>query len=169
MSDHPIQGLMKTAMENIKDMVEVNTIIGDPVESPDGSIIIPVSKLGFGFAAGGSEFQTGGKSGGQSDDSESELPFGGGSGGGVSITPVAFLIVSKDGVKMVHLDENTHIFERMIDFAPQVVEKIQQLIKESSQGNNKDQQKNHQNQNNQNDQQQNQNNGNQQSNSNYSV
>lgn len=162
MSEHPIQGLMTTAMENIKDMVEVNTIIGDPVESPDGSIIIPVSKLGFGFAAGGSEFQPGKSSGGQSDssDSESELPFGGGSGGGVSITPVAFLIVSKQGIKMVHLDENTHIFEKMIDFAPQVVEKIQALLKESSQGNKKDRQKN---QNNQQDQ------GNQQSKSNFSI
>lgn len=166
MSEHPIQGLMTTAMENIKDMIEVNTIIGDPVESPDGSIIIPVSKLGFGFAAGGSEFQPSKSSGGQSqsDDSESELPFGGGSGGGVSITPVAFLIVSGQGIKMVHLDENTHIFEKMIDFAPQVVEKIQQMLKESSQGSKKNQQQqqgqNGQNQNNQ---------GNQQSNSNYSI
>ncbi|WP_404453592.1 GerW family sporulation protein [Virgibacillus necropolis] len=163
MSEHPIQGLMTTAMENIKDMIEVNTIIGDPVESPDGSIIIPVSKVGFGFAAGGSEFQP--KSSGGSSDSESELPFGGGSGGGVSITPVAFLIVSRDGVKMVHLDENTHIFEKMIDFAPQVVEKIQQMLKESSQGN-----KNNQNQRQQRNQNDNQNNqGNQQSNSNYSI
>ncbi len=56
MSDHPIQGLMKTAMENLKEMVDVNTIIGDPVETPDGSVIMPVSKVGFGFAAGGSEF-----------------------------------------------------------------------------------------------------------------
>lgn len=56
MSDHPIQGLMTTAMENLKEMVDVNTIIGDPVETPDGSVIITVSKVGFGFAAGGSEF-----------------------------------------------------------------------------------------------------------------
>lgn len=157
MSEHPIQGLMTTAMENIKDMIEVNTIIGDPVESPDGSIIIPVSKVGFGFAAGGSEFQP--KSSGGQSDSEAELPFGGGSGGGVSITPVAFLIVSGQGVKMVHLDENTHIFEKMLDFAPQVVDKIQAMLKESSQGN-----KNKQNQNNQQENQ-----GNQQFNSNYSV
>lgn len=169
MSEHPIQGLMTTAMENIKDMIEVNTIIGDPVESPDGTIIIPVSKLGFGFAAGGSEFQAGKSSGSQGDDSESELPFGGGSGGGVSITPVAFLIVTSQGIKMVHLDENTHIFEKMLDFAPQVVDKIQALIKESAQGNKKGQQQNQQNnqQQNQNNQQQNQ--DNQQSNSNFSI
>lgn len=131
MEEHPIQGLMTTAMENLKDMIEVNTIIGDPVESPDGSVIIPVSKLGFGFAAGGSEFNSGGK--GQDDSGDATLPFGGGSGGGVSITPVAFLIVSAQGIKMVHLDQRTHIYEKMLDFAPQVVEKVQQIIKESGQ------------------------------------
>ncbi|OZU89710.1 sporulation protein YtfJ [Virgibacillus indicus] len=129
MEEHPIQGLMTTAMENLKGMIEVNTIIGDPVESPDGSVIIPVSKLGFGFAAGGSEFNSGSSQG----DSESTLPFGGGSGGGVSITPVAFLIVSEQGIKMVHLDQHTHIYEKMLDFAPQVVEKVQEILKESSQ------------------------------------
>lgn len=129
MDEHPIQGLMTTAMENLKDMTEVNTIIGDPVESPDGSIIIPVSKLGFGFAAGGSEFNA---SQGEDDSSESTLPFGGGSGGGVSITPVAFLIVQSSGVKMVHLDQNTHIYEKMIELAPQAVEKIQQMLKETN-------------------------------------
>ncbi|MFD1038144.1 GerW family sporulation protein [Virgibacillus byunsanensis] len=130
MDEHPIQGLMTTAMESLKDMIEVNTIIGDPVESPDGSVIIPVSKLGFGFAAGGSEFSPSQSSG---DSSEDVLPFGGGSGGGVSITPVAFLIVSDRGVKMVHLDQSTHIYEKMIDFAPQAVDKIQQMLKEATQ------------------------------------
>ncbi|MFD2761853.1 GerW family sporulation protein [Lentibacillus juripiscarius] len=127
MDEHPIQGLMTTAMENLKDMIEVNTIIGDPVESPDGSVIIPVSKLGFGFAAGGSEFTSGSDQG----DSGGSMPFGGGSGGGVSITPVAFLVVSQKGMKMIHLDENTHIYEKMMDVAPKAVEKIQQLLKES--------------------------------------
>ncbi len=140
MSDHPIQGLMKTAMENLKQMIDVNTIIGDPVETPDGSVILTVSKVGFGFAAGGSEFKgqsEGGKdSGGGGDQQQqqgSKLPFGGGSGGGVSITPIAFLIVSANGVKMLHLDESTHLFEKMIELAPQAVEKIQQMLKKSSQ------------------------------------
>ncbi|WP_010099192.1 GerW family sporulation protein [Ornithinibacillus scapharcae] len=140
MEEHPIQGLMTTAMENLKDMIEVNTIIGDPVESPDGSVIIPVSKVGFGFAAGGSEFMPSGGSQGSSEggsSSEAVFPFGGGSGGGVSITPVAFLIVSPKGIKMVHLDENTHIYEKIIDFAPKAVEKIQQLLKESNMGKDK--------------------------------
>lgn len=135
MEEHPIQGLMTTAMENLKDMVEVNTIIGDPVSSPDGSVIIPVSKVGFGFAAGGSEFNSTNANQNQSDSGEATLPFGGGSGGGVSITPVAFLIVSDQGIKMVHLDQHTHIYEKMLDFAPQIVEKVQQIIKESGQNN----------------------------------
>jgi sporulation protein YtfJ len=63
MSEHPIKSLMTTAMENLKDMIDVNTIIGDPVETPDGSVILTVSKVGFGFAAGGSEFHGGGSSG----------------------------------------------------------------------------------------------------------
>ncbi|WNF36059.1 GerW family sporulation protein [Bacillaceae bacterium IKA-2] len=132
MSEHPIQGLMKTAMENIKEMVDVNTIVGDPVETPDGSVIIPVSKVGFGFAAGGSQFTIEKQS--TSNEKEKEYPFGGGSGGGVSITPIAFLIVNASGVRMIHLDENTHLYEKLLDFAPQVVEKIQQMIN----GNKKD-------------------------------
>ncbi|WP_285765668.1 GerW family sporulation protein [Peribacillus sp. SI8-4] len=126
MSDHPIQGLMKEAMENLKEMVDVNTIIGDPVETPDGSVILTVSKVGFGFAAGGSEFVIDGNQQGQ--QGESKQPFGGGSGGGVSITPIAFLIVGSHGVKMIHLDEGTHLLEKMMDLAPQVVDKIQSML-----------------------------------------
>ena len=98
MAEHPIQGLMQTAMENIKEMVDVNTIVGDPVETPDGSIILPISKVGFGFAAGGSEFKIEKDNNGNGQSKAGEhatvaLPFGGGSGGGVSITPIAFLVV----------------------------------------------------------------------------
>lgn len=131
MSDHPIQGLMTTAMENLKEMIDVNTIIGDPVETPDGSVILTVSKVGFGFAAGGSEFiiDGGSQGGGQGQDkNQAKHPFGGGSGGGVSITPIAFLIVNSKEIKMVHLDENTHLYERILDLAPQAVEKIQQML-----------------------------------------
>lgn len=137
---HPIEGLMTTAMENLKDMVDVNTIIGDPIESPDGSVIITVSKVGFGFAAGGSEFNGGqGKKQSDSEDSQSSsLPFGGGSGGGVSITPTAFLIVNNKGVQMIHLDENTHLYEKLLDVAPQAIEKIQEIIKDSKSSEKKD-------------------------------
>lgn len=140
MSDHPIQGLMTTAMESLKEMIDVNTIIGDPVETPDGSVILTVSKVGFGFAAGGSEFVlestkggSGGSGGSGGQSGGAQHPFGGGSGGGVSITPIAFLIVSSKGVKMLHLDESTHLYEKILDLAPQAVEKIQQMMSKKEQ------------------------------------
>lgn len=130
MAEHPIEGLMQTAMENLKDMIDVNTIIGDPVETPDGSVILTVSKVGFGFAAGGSEFMLKQQSGSnQRDQNQSKgEPFGGGSGGGVSITPIAFLIVSAGDIKMIHLDNTTHLYERLLDLAPQAIEKVQSML-----------------------------------------
>ena len=150
MSDHPIHGLMTTAMENLKEMIDVNTIIGDPVETPDGGVILTVSKVGFGFAMGGSEFSSGGGSNSQdsnsqdsssndssSEEGQSSLPFGGGSGGGVSITPIAFLVVNKHGVNILHLEQNTHLFEKMLDIAPTAIEKLQQMIGSNKAGNQK--------------------------------
>lgn len=138
MSLHPINGLMQTAMENIKDMVDVNTIVGEPVNTPDGSVIIPISRVGFGFAAGGSEFSADEQSGAGKTaeagghNASVQLPFGGGSGGGVSITPIAFLVVGKEGVKVVPLDNNTHILERLIESAPQWVDRIQTMLQKNS-------------------------------------
>ncbi|MGE1111268.1 GerW family sporulation protein [Priestia megaterium] len=134
MAEHPIKSLMSTAMENLKEMIDVNTIIGDPVETPDGSVILTVSKVGFGFAAGGSEFGVEGHappSPGQHQQ-ESGHPFGGGSGGGVSITPIAFLIVSGSGIKMLHLNESTHLYEKILDTAPQAIERLQQMFKRNN-------------------------------------
>lgn len=128
MSEHPIQGLMSAAMENLREMVDVNTIIGDPVETPDGSVILTVSKVGFGFAAGGSEFNIESSNQHGQSNTPSKQPFGGGSGGGVSITPIAFLIVGSKGIKTIHLDEGTHLLEKMLDLAPQVVDKIQSML-----------------------------------------
>ncbi|WAA11686.1 GerW family sporulation protein [Fervidibacillus halotolerans] len=130
MSEHPIQGLMMTAMENLKEMIDVNTIIGDPIETADGSVILAVSKVSFGFAAGGSQFFVEGAS---SQSENGELPFGGGSGGGVSIKPIAFLIVNSQGVKMLHMDEGTHLYEKLFDLVPNMVEKIQQMMSDNAQ------------------------------------
>ncbi|MFD2611966.1 GerW family sporulation protein [Paenibacillus gansuensis] len=133
MTEHPIQGLMQTAMENIKDMVDVNTIVGDPVETVDGTVIMPISKVGFGFAAGGSEFAAE-EGGHDAHSAKVAMPFGGGSGGGISITPIAFLVVGNQGVKVIPLDNQTHILERLIDSAPSVVEKIQSMMKGNTGG-----------------------------------
>ncbi|MDD2283278.1 MAG: GerW family sporulation protein [Eubacteriales bacterium] len=115
MTEHPIQGLMKTAMESIKEMVDVNTVIGDAVEAPDGSVIIPVSRVGLGFAAGGSEFGV---------PKETDLPFGGGSGAGVSVQPVGFLVVGQGAVRLLPVSQGA-IFDRLVDLVPQLVDKMQ--------------------------------------------
>ncbi|WP_018131945.1 GerW family sporulation protein [Effusibacillus pohliae] len=125
MADHPIQSLMQTAMENLKEMVDVNTIIGDAVETPDGSVILPISKVGFGFAAGGSEFEVDRAGGGSGNGAD--FPFGGGAGGGVSITPIGFLVVSNGQVKLLSSEAPNQLYERLIDMAPQVIEKIQAM------------------------------------------
>ncbi|RKQ83659.1 GerW family sporulation protein [Brockia lithotrophica] len=121
MSEHPIQSLMSTAMENIQGMVDVSTIVGDPIETPDGSVVLPVSRVGFGFVAGGSEFQT-------ADASEETLPFGGGSGGGVTITPVGFLVIGREEVRFVPLEPRIHLYDRLLDLAPEVLQKIEDLL-----------------------------------------
>lgn len=136
MEDHPIQGLMKTAMESLKEMVEVNTIVGDPVETPDGSVIIPISRVSFGFAAGGSEFegaeQNGSAGGGNGNGS---LPFGGGSGGGVTVQPVAFLVVGQGQTRLLPVDNNV-LLDRLIDMAPQLMTQLQNVIKKDNQNQN---------------------------------
>ncbi|NMB39319.1 MAG: sporulation protein YtfJ [Firmicutes bacterium] len=124
--NHPIEGLMETAMESLKAMVDVNTILGDPVETPDGTVIIPVSRVSFGFAAGGTEFDT------QKEDSGTgELPFGGGSGGGVSLNPVAFLVVGSNQVRLLPVD-STAIYDRIVDMVPQLVDQLQEVFKPKS-------------------------------------
>jgi sporulation protein YtfJ len=126
MEEHPIQGLMNTAMESLQSLVETNTIIGDPIETPDGGMMIPVSKVGFGFAAGGSEFNS------QSNENDATLPFGGGSGGGVSLTPIAFLWIKNDEVKLVRLDQNSHLYEKFLELTPTVIDKVERMLKDKN-------------------------------------
>ena len=119
---HPIEGLMKTAMESLKTMVDVNTILGDPVETPDGAVIVPVSRVSFGFAAGGSEF-----AGANPKSSEAKHPFGGGSGAGISLNPVAFLVVSRENVRLLPVNQNA-IYDRLVDAVPQFIDQIQGMV-----------------------------------------
>lgn len=135
MSNHPIEGLMKTAMESIKEMVDVNTIVGDPVETPDGSVIIPVSRVACGFAAGGGEFEGGagqqdnsGGGGGGQQGSGTVMPFGGGSGAGVSVQPVGFLVVGQGQIRLMPVDGNA-VVDRIIDVAPQMVSQLQSMFR----------------------------------------
>lgn len=125
-------------MENLKEMVDVNTIVGEPVETSEGSVIIPISKVGFGYASGGSDFNSEQykKQQNSMNDNNKANPFGGGSGGGVSINPVAFLVLSNDGVQVLPLDSQTHIYERLIDSVPQLFEKIQSSFRSTKNSDN---------------------------------
>lgn len=128
---HPIEGLMKTAMNSIKDMVDVNTIIGEPIETSNNMVIIPISKVCFGFAAGGSEFSCETVNEYKKKDKEEEakyrLPFGGGSGAGVSISPVAFIIVMQDSIKVLPI-EHTSAIDKLIDYVPDLMQRINTVI-----------------------------------------
>lgn len=116
MDNHPIENLMKSTLENIKEMVDVNTIVGDAVESKDGSLIIPISKVSFGFASGGSEFAPKNPS-----QSKENYPFGGGSGAGVTVKPVAFLVLKNDGIRLLSVDQD-NTYDRIVDTVPQVLD-----------------------------------------------
>ncbi len=120
MAEHPINGIMDCAMENLKSMVDVNTIIGDAVTTADGTVMIPVSKVSFGLAAGGSEFSS-------KKNPEQNNPFGGGVGAGVTITPVAFLVATKDQVKLMPV-EGDQAASKLVDYIPVMVNKITSLI-----------------------------------------
>lgn len=135
MGEHPIESLMKTAMDSIQQMVDVNTVVGDAVETPDGSVIIPISKVACGFAAGGSEFampdgqkDKQGNAGNGQNAEGATLPFGGGSGAGVSVQPVGFLVVGNGQVRLLPVDTNA-VADRIIDAVPDVLDKLGHMIK----------------------------------------
>lgn len=131
MNEHPIEGLMTTAMNNIKDMIDVNTIIGEPIETSNNVVIIPISKVCFGFAAGGSEFK--GETIGEYSKKEKEeeiqynLPFGGGAGAGVNINPVAFIVIQGNNVKLLPVEHCSSI-DRLLDYMPDLIEKANNLM-----------------------------------------
>jgi len=111
-------------MESIKDMVDVNTVVGEPIETPDGHVIVPVSRVVAGFVAGGSEYETGQ---GNGSGGKGSLPFGGGSGAAVSVQPVGFLVVGRENIRLLPVDGN-NVVDRVLDVTPQVLEKIQQIM-----------------------------------------
>ncbi len=128
----PIGNLMQTTLENIKDMVDVGTVVGDALEVGAGTSVIPVSRVCFGFVAGGGEYE--GTDTKIKDMPENmQLPFAGGSGAGVSVQPVGFLVVSKDGVRMLPA-QNITAWERALNHLPQLIDDIRDLITASKPG-----------------------------------
>ena len=116
MSEHPIEALMTSVLENLKKVVDANTVIGDPLNLPNGTSIIPVTKLACGFGCGGGEY---GK-----PEANAKTPFGGGTGGGISVQPLGFIAVTADDVKFIHIDDAS--IGGNID---SVVESIVKLVK----------------------------------------
>ncbi len=126
MSQSKVDNLMDSSMKNLHELVDVNTIIGEPINAADGIVIIPVSKVSFGFASGGSDFPN------KKPNSTAEL-FGGGSGGGVTITPIAFLVVANGDVKILHISTSSNTADKMVNMVPDVIDKISGIVEKASQ------------------------------------
>ena len=120
MSEHPINGLMDTPLDKIKSMVDVDTIIGTPITSPDGTVIIPVSKVSYGFASGGSDLRA--------KKESQQKGFGGGSGAGVTINPVGFLAIIKGDVKFVPITKYDGPADRIVGMVPELFDKVKGLF-----------------------------------------
>ncbi|HIS69648.1 MAG TPA: GerW family sporulation protein [Candidatus Gallacutalibacter stercoravium] len=123
MSEHPIEGMMDKTIEKIRQMVDVNTMIGNPITTQDGTTILPVCKVTYGFAAGGSDFP--------SKNPQKDL-FGGGGGAGITITPVAFLAISNGEARLLQVEPFRDTQDRLAGMLPEVVDKISALFKKSS-------------------------------------
>ena len=119
MSDHPINSLMDTSMKKIKELIDVNSIIGDPITTPDGTTIIPISKVTYGFASGGSDLPT---------NKENRECFGGGSGAGVTIHTVGFLSIMKGNVRFIPIEKYDGAADRIVGMIPEAFDKISSFM-----------------------------------------
>jgi len=127
--EHPIGDLMQTAMASIKDMVDVNTVIGEPVQTDGGTTVIPISKVSFGYVTAGGDISSHEKS---VTITQGDFPFAGGSGAGVSVQPVGFLVVNGDSVRMLPATCQT-VADRMVELIPTVMEDVKSLLGKSGQ------------------------------------
>lgn len=123
--EHPIGELMQTAMASIKDMVDVNTVIGDPVSTAGGATIIPISKVSFGYVTAGGDLTD--REQPRRVTEPVDFPFAGGSGAGVSVQPVGFLVVQDGGVRMLPATCQT-VADRVVELIPTVMEDVKALI-----------------------------------------
>lgn len=136
MEKTPISSLMQTTLENIKDMVDVSTVVGDALEVNIGTSVIPISRVCFGFVAGGGEYEGADTKLKELNETQS-LPFAGGTGAGVSVQPVGFLVVTKESVKMLPA-QNTAAWERALSNLPQLIDDIRGLITGNGENKHKD-------------------------------
>ena len=124
---HPIGDLMSTTMQKLREMVDVNTIVGEPIHA-EGVTLIPISKVSMGFASGGSDFTT------KNQKPEADNSFGGGSGAGINIIPVAFLCVKGDSVKLLPVAQPAgSTVDRVVEMVPEVIDKVTGFIEKQQQ------------------------------------
>ena len=122
MNEHPIQGMAESILENINQMVDVNTIVGEPIITPSGVTIIPISKVSVGFGLGGGDFKP------STPEERKCIPFGGGGGGALTLTPIAFLTVSGENVKLITIDRNETTVDKALAMAPEMVDKVANTV-----------------------------------------
>ena len=122
--EHPICDLLKLSNESLQDLINVDTIVGKAIKVNDDITVIPISKIKCSFAAGGTEFEK--------NRSVDKLPFGGATGGNVNIVPIAFLVVRNDDIKVLHLENNTHLIEKAMDELPNIFDKIKNIFGDRS-------------------------------------
>ena len=125
-----VENLMKSTMESLRNMIDVNTVVGDTVKMNNGNCIIPISKVTFGFASGGSDFSLNNE-----NYKDGDYPFGGGTGAGVSVKPVAFLVVRDESVRLLPVEQNT-TYDRIVVTVPQVLEIIKDFVKKKDNNDN---------------------------------
>ncbi len=116
MSDKKVNELLDVTMDKIKEMVDVNTVIGDPITTPDGTTVIPVSRVSYGFASGGSDLP--------SKAQPAAGLFGGGAGAGITVNPIAFLAISNGNVRIMQIEPYMGPVDRALEKVPEVVDKI---------------------------------------------
>jgi len=123
--NHPLSDMMTSSMSKIRELIDVNTVIGDPIQTPDGVTIIPVSKVSIGFGGGGTDFAT------KNYPANRDNAFGGGAGTGINITPIAFLIIRGESVRMLPVAEpaSTSV-DRIIEMVPDILDKVENILDE---------------------------------------
>ena len=120
MDKNPIGELMQNTMESVKNMLKVDTVVGDPIYTPDGITLVPISKISVGFGGGGVEFTT---------KKAGERPYGGGNATGVKIDPIGFLVIKEGVVRMINVaPPASNTVDRIIDLVPQVMDRVDAFI-----------------------------------------
>ena len=121
MDNNPISELMQTTMDNVKKVLKVDTVVGDPIITPDGITLVPISKISLGFGGGGVEFNS--KKAGEA------RPYGGGNATGVKIEPIGFLVIKEGPVRMINVTPPaSNTVDRIIDLVPQVMDRVDNFI-----------------------------------------